>query len=847
MQVDHDLSVIVTAHDETLVCGPTMRAAEAAIDRAIAEGHSVERIIVLDNATPDTRAFFTQSPLAHWRVIDSTEGDLGRTRNFVLPQTRGRFIAFLDADDLFSENWLSEGIRALNAAESEGRRAIAHPELNWLFDGANSVFWKPGQEDPLFLPQHFYFMNYYDSLCMAPRAAHEAVPYVHRDIPGGLSFQDWQFAIESMSAGWDHLSVRDTIIFKRRRDNSLVSESRGRQAILRPLEAMAIDRIADLAGPRPQPPAPTPRTGQPPNPFPAHDASDNMGRVLAARLDRAEARSTAAQQDPERGLEYGDDYAPTKTGFDLAWYLSRHADLFRAERLDPVGHYLRAGEREGRRPNASFDPKAYARRNPDLAEAGQATFAQWRQSGWAEGRVAAPYAGFETLAEALGVTPQQAEDLWMARYSDLRARLQKGDLGAQALKAARFEPLIEAGWREALQLKMPPFHSEMVADRSAAMIRAQAAAGGKRARFVICVNRARWGGSRRAEGHLAHALADLHGAENLLLITTDKSGPLPEGKLPKGARHVDLAAITEALDLKPAPRQRLLVELLRSLCPEIVFNINSRLLWDALGPYGRALSSGTRLISWLLCNEQNEYGHWTGYPLTRFYRHFDVLERVITDSDHLANELRNRHMLPPAQADRVLCLPHPMRARDVTPAPVRDADPDTGRRPQIFWAGRFDPQKRVDLVYAIAQAMPECDVRMWGEFVMGRAAGLPAKPANVTHEGTYARFDDLPLSESDLWLYTSQWDGVPQMLLEVCAAGLPVVGSAVGGCPEVLRNGLARSLPPEAPVSAWTTAIRAALADPDAARKSAKTLRESLLSERTETAYRAAVADLIRP
>ena len=45
------------------------------------------------------------------------EGDLGRVRNALLPDTDGAFIAFLDADDLFSENWLAEGLR-----RGQGRR-----------------------------------------------------------------------------------------------------------------------------------------------------------------------------------------------------------------------------------------------------------------------------------------------------------------------------------------------------------------------------------------------------------------------------------------------------------------------------------------------------------------------------------------------------------------------------------------------------------------------------------------------------------------------------------------------------------------------------------------------------
>jgi glycosyltransferase involved in cell wall biosynthesis len=174
------------------------------------------------------------------------EGDLGKVRNAMVPETDGRYIAFLDADDLFSENWLAEGVAALDAAGERGERAIAHPELNVVFDGDRVVLVNIDQSSPLFTPHYLYFRHYYDSLCLAPREAHLEVPYVTRDVPNGLSFQDFQFTIETLAADWRHIVVRDTIIFKRRRDVSLVTESNTRKSIVRALPAMAIDRIRDL-------------------------------------------------------------------------------------------------------------------------------------------------------------------------------------------------------------------------------------------------------------------------------------------------------------------------------------------------------------------------------------------------------------------------------------------------------------------------------------------------------------------------------------------------------------------------------------------------------------------------
>ena len=117
---DVDLTVIVTAHDETVVCGPTMRSADLAVDAARSRGYKVETVVALDKATGATSEYFHQRRFDHWERREMHEGDLGRVRNAIVPETEGRYIAFLDADDLFSENWLAEGIAALDAAAGRG-------------------------------------------------------------------------------------------------------------------------------------------------------------------------------------------------------------------------------------------------------------------------------------------------------------------------------------------------------------------------------------------------------------------------------------------------------------------------------------------------------------------------------------------------------------------------------------------------------------------------------------------------------------------------------------------------------------------------------------------------------
>ncbi|MFN8190326.1 MAG: glycosyltransferase family A protein [Nocardioidaceae bacterium] len=241
-----DLTLALTAHNETWVAGPTMESAAQAIARVEADGFTVQAVVAFDAAGELTRQFFDQAEFARWERWEIDERDPGLTRNRVAERAEGRFLAFLDADDLVSENWLFEGVRRLVRAHDAGERVIAHPELNVIFDGGYQLNQNVDQDSPLFTPHFLYVRNCYDSLCMAPREAYREIPYAARDIPNGLSREDWQFAMETMARGWRHVVVRDTIIFKRRRDFSLMVESAGRGALPRSLPEMYVDRVRDL-------------------------------------------------------------------------------------------------------------------------------------------------------------------------------------------------------------------------------------------------------------------------------------------------------------------------------------------------------------------------------------------------------------------------------------------------------------------------------------------------------------------------------------------------------------------------------------------------------------------------
>lgn len=237
------ISAIVTLHDEHLRAGPTLRSAEIAVARAEAAGLSVERLIGLDRPTAETAAYALAFAGDAWRVTEVDCGDQGAARNAYAAASKGDWIAFLDGDDLWSENWLTEAFKTTKSGEGD---AIIHPEVNWFFGNASAIHVNVGQDDPLFDPRFYLYRSHYDALSFAPRAAHLDIPFAARDLERGYAFEDMQWAVETMLAGYRHMVAPDTIIFKRRRDGSQNAKAGARGVAIRDLPELRLENVDAL-------------------------------------------------------------------------------------------------------------------------------------------------------------------------------------------------------------------------------------------------------------------------------------------------------------------------------------------------------------------------------------------------------------------------------------------------------------------------------------------------------------------------------------------------------------------------------------------------------------------------
>ena len=228
-----DIAAIITAHGEGVMAGISFRSLLDSVAVGRDAGLDIEILVMLDNADVATQRAFAEAGRHGARVERVAYADQGLVRNHAVELTTAEYVAFLDADDLWSANWLVDGHRM--CADDAGR-TIAHPELNWFFGNQQNLYFLPDQDDPAWDPAFLRVANPWDALCLAPRAAHLSHPYSRRAVAAGYAYEDWHWNQETVLGGYVHRVVPETIHFKRRRGESQFVTARTRQVLTRPSE-----------------------------------------------------------------------------------------------------------------------------------------------------------------------------------------------------------------------------------------------------------------------------------------------------------------------------------------------------------------------------------------------------------------------------------------------------------------------------------------------------------------------------------------------------------------------------------------------------------------------------------
>jgi len=493
--------------------------------------------------------------------------------------------------------------------------------------------------------------------------------------------------------------------------------------------------------------------------------------------------------------------------FDSDYYTAQNPDI--ADKwIDPLLHFMTLGWIELRDPSPDFSVSYYLRNNKDLRDAGRNPYVHYLQHGRREKwRRSATVAD----AEILG----QFED--------------NPELAALVAKAKQLEPMVAMpNGQRVVTSPLKAAH-----EITNAVQRLRRKLGGKTYKYIVAVPHVRMSGASRVASIFADALANVRDPSEILVITTDSS---ESEYIEWFSDKLDIFDLSrEIAALGPEEKVRALIDLMRGVEAEMIINVNSRLVWEAMRLYGRQLHHEFRMLTYLFTWDENIKGDRVGYPIQWLRDTADHHHLLFTDTKNLADDVANRLGFSQEGSDaQVVPLYTPVTGEE--PAVARPKSRDGAGH--FLWAGRFDPQKRLDILIAIARANPDMTFDVYGKTVLG-TKGLSDfnPPSNIIAKGTYSDLQEVLETPYTGFLYTAQWDGLPTILLDMAAAGLPIAASDVGGISELLDDETGWLVENFEEIEGYSSALAQMAADPEAANARAAALKLRLSEQFSQENY----------
>lgn len=232
----------------------------------------------------------------------------------------------------------------------------------------------------------------------------------------------------------------------------------------------------------------------------------------------------------------------------------------------------------------------------------------------------------------------------------------------------------------------------------------------------------------------------------------------------------------------------------------------------------------------------NTYSWFTAAERVGFMLQCLLAHRIIAVSEAVRSY--TARTFPPSRRDGVMTVIHngvvPERVQPDAPGPATHAGRQT-ESPAVGYVGRLEPEKGVgcliDAMSLVRRRHPTAVLIVAGTGSLEQSLkekSLSVGPGAVTFTGfagdvasLYARVHVLVLP--------SLYEGLPLSLLEGMAAGRPVVATAVGGIPEVVREGVNGFLVPPDDPRALAEKIEQLLHDPEGRAAMGKAARETVL------------------
>jgi glycosyltransferase involved in cell wall biosynthesis len=269
--------------------------------------------------------------------------------------------------------------------------------------------------------------------------------------------------------------------------------------------------------------------------------------------------------------------------------------------------------------------------------------------------------------------------------------------------------------------------------------------------------------------------------KNCCVITSIESGVrINDIKVP----HLDLISdfagwqsVTEEDQL------HILIKALINSNVKLVHIVNSEIAIKTVKYYKEVYNQyNIKTIVSLFCPEYHWVNHeWHGYPVM-YPELFNNADLVLLDNHYWYTFFKDLNHGVDYNYKK---LASPTEKQDISYSLKTD---NTNK---ILWASRICNQKLFGVFEEIVNLSPQYTFIIYGSVdehdeknkkILNRLL----KKENVEFRGVYRHISEINLNEFDLYLFTSLYEGIPTIILDMVMGGIPIVSAKVGGISEVL-------------------------------------------------------------
>jgi len=115
---------------------------------------------------------------------------------------------------------------------------------------------------------------------------------------------------------------------------------------------------------------------------------------------------------------------------------------------------------------------------------------------------------------------------------------------------------------------------------------------------------------------------------------------------------------------------------------------------------------------------------------------------------------------------------------------------------------------------------------------------LASEFQNVSVLGVFSSFNKLPLQKYSAFLFTSRFEGMPTVLINAAAAGVPIIASNVGGVSELVTQETGWLIDALDDENAYCAAIQQIIDDPAEVARRQEAMKKKMGTERSWDAFK---------